>query len=119
MQAAQIGSITDEQFLAAAEALAGLNTREELDRGVIFPGIKEIRGISKVVAIAVIRQAMREGQSMTPAVMKLMPLLNSKSEEDQQTLEKALMKIMKDPGQTYKPIYSNLVYRMPGLGRFE
>jgi malate dehydrogenase (decarboxylating) len=47
---------------AAAEAIPKILTREQLNRGEIYPAIKRIRDISVKVAAAVMRQAIFEGR---------------------------------------------------------
>uniref|UniRef100_A0A7S0RGB6 Malic enzyme n=1 Tax=Pyramimonas obovata TaxID=1411642 RepID=A0A7S0RGB6_9CHLO len=111
--AGQILPISDEQLLAAAEALAACTPPEALKEGIIFPPLQNIRQISSKVAMAVIKQSMREGQANTPALKKLMPLLHT----DEAQLDLSLQMIISDPNQTFIPDYSSLVYR--GLGRAE
>ena len=48
----------------AAEALANFVTDEELDKGKVFPPLNKIRDVSRSVAVAVIKQAMKEGQAV-------------------------------------------------------
>jgi malate dehydrogenase (oxaloacetate-decarboxylating)(NADP+) len=47
--------VTDEMFLAAADALAGLLTPAELASGAVYPGITRLREVAVVVAEAVLR----------------------------------------------------------------
>jgi malic enzyme len=47
----------------AAEALANFVTPEELEQGKVFPYIGKIREVSHRVAVAVAREAIREGQA--------------------------------------------------------
>lgn len=49
--------VTDAMLNAAAEALAGAVTREELDRGLLFPAIGRLREVTARVAAAVLRTA--------------------------------------------------------------
>jgi malate dehydrogenase (oxaloacetate-decarboxylating)(NADP+) len=59
--ACRIRRVTDGMFLAAADALAGATTPEELARGAIYPAISRMREVSRRVAEAVARQAHEEG----------------------------------------------------------
>jgi len=112
-QVAQILPISNEQLLAAAEALAACTSKEELEQGIIFPPLQQIRRVSARVAIAVIKQSMREGQANTNTIRKLMPLLYT----DEERLDQTLLNIITSPHQTYEPDYASLVYR--GLGKGE
>lgn len=47
----------------AAEALANHVTTEELAQGKVFPPLRKIRDVSREVAVAVIKQAIEEGQA--------------------------------------------------------
>jgi malate dehydrogenase (oxaloacetate-decarboxylating)(NADP+) len=58
--------VTDEMFLAAADALAGLLTPAELASGAVYPGITRLREVSVVVAEAVVRAGMPAGPAATP-----------------------------------------------------
>lgn len=55
--------ITDEQFYVASKALAGCVSEEELALGEVYPEIEKIREVSVVIAAAVIRQVIAEGQA--------------------------------------------------------
>ena len=54
-------TISDGMLQAAAEALPDMLTPEDLARGVIYPRVDQIRHISAHIAVAVMRQARREG----------------------------------------------------------
>jgi len=110
-QVAQIGSISDEQFLVAAEALSGMTPPDEQKKGVIFPRLKDIRKISNKIAVEVIKQAMKEGQEVSRVIEKLYPLLKT----DEQKLDRTLLRILDDPNQSYHAQYSSIVYRAPGI----
>lgn len=45
-------SVTDGMFLAAAKALAASVTEDELDEGMVFPRVRNIRNVSCKVAAA-------------------------------------------------------------------
>ena len=45
--------LPDDIFLAAAQALAGLVQRKDLDAGALYPPLKDIRKISLAIAVSV------------------------------------------------------------------
>ena len=53
--------VTNRMLYIAAEALAHFMTEEELAAGRIFPGLPKIRDVSHRIAVAVVREAIREG----------------------------------------------------------
>ncbi len=53
--------ISDDAFSAAAEALAGAVTDEELDSGLLYPAISRLREVTRAVAEAVVHQTAAEG----------------------------------------------------------
>lgn len=55
--------VSDKMLYVAAEALANHVTEEELSQGKVFPHISKIRDVSRRVAVAVVEQAMVEGQA--------------------------------------------------------
>jgi malate dehydrogenase (oxaloacetate-decarboxylating)(NADP+) len=55
--------VSDKMLYVAAEALANYVTEEEHQQGKVFPPLSSIRDVSKRVAIAVIEQAIVEGQA--------------------------------------------------------
>jgi malate dehydrogenase (oxaloacetate-decarboxylating)(NADP+) len=55
--------VTDKMLYVAAEALANFVSDEELEVGKVFPPLASIRDVSRTVAVAVIEQAMKEGQA--------------------------------------------------------
>jgi malic enzyme len=58
---AEAREMTDEMFLVAAEALAGVVSKERLDTGALFPCQSELRVASRAVAIAVATAARDAG----------------------------------------------------------
>ncbi|RMF99275.1 MAG: NAD-dependent malic enzyme [Gammaproteobacteria bacterium] len=52
-----IGCVSDELFFAAAEALAGAVTPQELQRGLLYPGIQRMPDVARAVARAVLERA--------------------------------------------------------------
>ena len=56
------GQISDAAFGAAAQALAGAVSAQELASGLLFPAIGRLREVTLGVATAVARQALAEGQ---------------------------------------------------------
>lgn len=56
-------TVSDKMLFVAAEALANHVSDEELADGKVFPHISKIRDVSRCVAVAVIEQAMKEGQA--------------------------------------------------------
>lgn len=55
--------VSDKMLYVAAEALANYVSSEDHKQGKVFPPLCEIREVSKSVAIAVIEQAIEEGQA--------------------------------------------------------
>lgn len=53
--------ISDELFLAAAETLSILVSDKELSSGQLYPSIKDIKKVSKEIAITVAKKAFSEG----------------------------------------------------------
>jgi malate dehydrogenase (oxaloacetate-decarboxylating)(NADP+) len=58
--------VTDEMFFAAARALAGEVSEEDLEQGLIYPPLCEIRQASAAIAAAVAGVAYRQGLSTQP-----------------------------------------------------
>jgi len=56
-------TVSDKMLYVAAEALAKHMTPEELAQGKVFPPLSKIRDVSRHVAVAVIEQAIQEGQA--------------------------------------------------------
>ena len=74
----------------AAEALANFVTDEELAEGKVFPHISNIREVSHRVAVAVVKEAFKEGQA------------HKISAEEMENIEQFVAKKMYDP--VYVPI---------------
>ena len=64
--------IPDDFFLAAARTLAGLVKQADLDRGSLYPPLREIRRISLAIAVSVAEKAyeMRLARAKRPARLK-------------------------------------------------
>ena len=58
--------VTDEMFFAAAQALAGEVSEEDLEQGLIYPPLCEIRQASAAIAAAVAGVAYRQGLATQP-----------------------------------------------------
>ena len=58
--------VTDDMFLAAAEALASLVHRSDLEQGSLYPPLAGIRDVSAHIAAAVAKVAYRDGLAGTP-----------------------------------------------------
>ncbi len=56
--------VTDGMFAAAADALAGLVTETELEAGVLYPPLADLRSISRTIARAVAIEASESGVGM-------------------------------------------------------
>jgi malate dehydrogenase (oxaloacetate-decarboxylating)(NADP+) len=50
-------SIPDEFFLTAAQTLAKLVTEKDLERGTVYPPLRDIRRLSLAIAVAVAENA--------------------------------------------------------------
>ena len=62
---AQVQEVTDKMFLVAARELAGCVDQSRLDAGAIYPDQNDLRTASARIAAAVMREAIRAGQSAT------------------------------------------------------
>jgi malate dehydrogenase (oxaloacetate-decarboxylating)(NADP+) len=58
--------VTDEMFFAAARALAGEVSEADLEQGLIYPPLNEVRQASAAIAAAVARVAYRQGLAAQP-----------------------------------------------------
>jgi malate dehydrogenase (oxaloacetate-decarboxylating) len=59
--AVQAARVTDSMFVAAARALAELSPASKDPGATLFPSVDQVRAVSRRVAIAVAREARREG----------------------------------------------------------
>ena len=59
-------TISDEMFLAAAEALAGTVSEHDLELGRLYPSLSDIREVSAKIAVAVAEVAYRQNLAMAP-----------------------------------------------------
>ncbi len=64
---AQSSKVTDGMISAAANALAGQVSQDELDRGLLYPTVVRLREVSLQVARAVVDQAIAEGVANIPS----------------------------------------------------
>ena len=58
--------LPDDMFLAAAKALAGVVTEDDLKQGGVYPPISKIREASAQIAIAVVKMAYERGLAARP-----------------------------------------------------
>ena len=58
---ARAREVTEPTFMVAAKVLAKSVSMERLEQGAIFPALSDLRGISKQIAVAVVREARDEG----------------------------------------------------------
>jgi malic enzyme len=56
--------VTDTMIAAAARSLEGCVTQDELDSGLLYPSVARLRDAARVVAVAVIEQAVRDGSAV-------------------------------------------------------
>jgi malate dehydrogenase (oxaloacetate-decarboxylating) len=49
--------VTDQMFLAAAEVLANMVSSERLANGALYPAVRDLRKVSRQVAIRIVREA--------------------------------------------------------------
>ncbi len=58
--------VTDEMFFVAAKALAGEVSEDDLEQGLIYPPLAEIRQVSATIAVAVAEVAYQRGLAAQP-----------------------------------------------------
>jgi len=58
--------VTDEMFFAAAQALARQVSEADLEQGLIYPPLTQIRAVSAAIAVAVAEVAYRRGLATQP-----------------------------------------------------
>ena len=56
-------TVTDRMLYIAAEALAKFVPDEDVAQGKVFPPISRIREVSHTIAVAVVEEAIRDGQA--------------------------------------------------------
>ncbi|XP_075644762.1 NAD-dependent malic enzyme, mitochondrial [Castanea sativa] len=93
--------ITDGMLQAAAECLAAYMTEEEVLKGVIFPSISSIRDITKEVAAAVVKEAIKEDLAEGYRGMDARELRKLSQEEIEEFVKNNM----------WNPDYPTLVYR--------
>jgi Malic enzyme len=76
---AEAREVTDDAFLVAARALAGLVSEDRLASGAIYPPIGELRRVARTIAVAVVRHLRDSGygrqyrdEEIEPAVDRAM-----------------------------------------------
>jgi malate dehydrogenase (decarboxylating) len=95
------GVVTDAMIMAAAETLPALIEQEDVDRGLVYPRLQDIRDISSKIAVEVIKVAAAEG--------------HLHSVEAGEALDKGqdeLLSWVKE--QMFSPAYTSLQYSPPG-----
>lgn len=55
--------VTDRMLYIAAEALAKFVPDDDVQRGKVFPSINRIREVSHTIGVAVVEEAIRDGQA--------------------------------------------------------
>ena len=73
--------VTDEMFLAAADALAAQVTQAALDQGSLYPPLATIRDVSARIAAAVAGVAYEQGLATVPKPTDLLAFINAQMYE--------------------------------------
>ncbi|NUM62912.1 MAG: NAD-dependent malic enzyme, partial [Ignavibacteriaceae bacterium] len=73
--------VTDEMLLVASEAVADQIKNEDFEKGLIYPPIKNIREVSKNVAIKVAEEIFRSGLARVKKPKNLEKFIKSKMYE--------------------------------------
>jgi malate dehydrogenase (oxaloacetate-decarboxylating)(NADP+) len=73
--------VTDNMFYIAAKTLAGLVSRQDLEQGLVYPGLSKIRDISASIAVAVAAEAYDKGLAMVPGPENLEEMIREKMYE--------------------------------------
>jgi malic enzyme len=63
---ARAREITDRMFLVAATTLASMISTERLEQGALYPRLRDLRSISRAIAVAVAREACESGIARMP-----------------------------------------------------
>ena len=77
--------VTDEMFLAAADALAAQVTQAALDQGSLYPPLATIRDVSARIAAAVAGVAYQQGLATMPKPTDLLAFINTQMYEPRYT----------------------------------
>ena len=64
--AAEARIISDRMFLLAAQTLAAAVTDERFASGGIYPPVDDLRRVTRAIAVAVAREAIRSGLALVP-----------------------------------------------------
>jgi malic enzyme len=91
--------VSDAMILTAAEALASVLSEEDIQKGMVYPDINDIRKVSLRIAVKVIQQAATEEDNVDPNLASLS--------------DEALAKYIEP--RMYKPEYPTLIYLPPGV----
>ncbi len=75
--AAKSKRVTEQMFMAASEALASCSPLVKGDSTDLLPSLNEIREVSKVIAVAVAKQAMADGVATHISDQKLKSLIEA------------------------------------------
>jgi malate dehydrogenase (oxaloacetate-decarboxylating)(NADP+) len=73
--------VTDEMFIVAAEAVADQITKEDFEKGLIYPPVKNIREVSINVAIKVAEEIFRSGLARVKKPKNIKSFIKSKMYE--------------------------------------